>query len=85
MRWWSGPGHATGLSPCHVAPNQAIFRALEEVKHDAWFAAAAVYLYRGAWQEWEPWEADMCVPLSAADLQAKVTAAWCMSNQVLKP
>ena len=53
-------------------PCQAIFRALEEVKHEAWFAASAVYLYRGAWQEWEPWEADMCVPLSAADLEAKV-------------
>ena len=61
-----------GTESMPVVHGQAIFRALDEVKQEAWFDGTTVYLYRGAWQEWEPWEADMCVPLSAADLEAKV-------------
>ncbi len=68
------------LRPRMRGPDQAIFRALEEVKQEAWFARTAVFLYRGAWQEWEPWEADMCVPLSGADLDAKVGAACWLSS-----
>lgn len=33
-----------------------------------------VYLYRGAWQEWEVEEADVIVPLSSAQLDSKVKA-----------
>ena len=56
------------------------------MQHEDWFARTVVYLYRGAWQEWEPWEADMCVPLSSADLEAKVgfrlvTRCWLSSIQ----
>lgn len=108
-------------------PAQAIFEALESVRHHDWYTACGteVFLYRGAWQvgrehqrsaivlgacqigadssyqallssscwqpswppalggtqsapttpsvqEWEPWEADMVVPLSPAELQQKV-------------
>jgi glucosamine-6-phosphate deaminase len=32
----------------------------------------AVWLYRGAWQEWEPHVIDMAVPLSRSDLRHKI-------------
>jgi glucosamine-6-phosphate deaminase len=35
-----------------------------------------VYLYRGAWQEWEVEEADVLVPLSSAQLDSKVWGIW---------
>ena len=40
----------------------AIFQALARVKDHAWFATSEVWLYRGAWQEWEPEKIDMAVP-----------------------
>ncbi len=33
-----------------------------------------VWLYRGAWQEWEPDRADLFLPLSRADLDRKIAA-----------
>lgn len=38
-------------------------------------------LYRGAWQEWEPWEVDLAVPLSPAELQRKMEAIWKHQSQ----
>ncbi|EFN53574.1 hypothetical protein CHLNCDRAFT_6736, partial [Chlorella variabilis] len=40
-----------------------------------------VLLYRGAWQEWEPWEVDLAVPLSPAELQQKVDAIFKHQSQ----
>ncbi len=46
----------------------AIHRALERVSDEPWYADCEVWLYRGAWQEWEPQEIDMAVPLSPQEL-----------------
>jgi len=44
-------------------------------------AAPKVWLYRGAWQEWEIHRADVFVPLSKADLNRKVEAIYKHESQ----
>jgi glucosamine-6-phosphate deaminase len=40
-----------------------------------------VWLYRGAWQEWETYRADVFLPLSKADLNQKVEAIYKHESQ----
>ncbi len=47
---------------------KAIFAALEECKDDAWIDNCYVWMYRGAWQEWDINEIEMAVPLSPEEL-----------------
>lgn len=42
---------------------QAILRALELVKNEEWFKSCQVWLYRGAWQEWEPEDIELAIPM----------------------
>ncbi|CAK0786248.1 hypothetical protein CVIRNUC_009461 [Coccomyxa viridis] len=60
---------------------QAIFRALDTVKREDWFRQTQVYLYRGAWQEWEPYEADLAVPMTSSDLSLKIDAIFRHQSQ----
>ncbi|GAB4813077.1 hypothetical protein N2152v2_000123 [Parachlorella kessleri] len=95
---------------------QAIFRALDMVRHRDWYSECGteVLLYRGAWQRaavlplfalirvhsrtssaqalvrsagarlggaWEPWEADMVVPLSPGELARKIDAIYKHQSQ----
>lgn len=50
---------------------QAIFKALEIVKNEQWTDDCYVWLYRGAWQEWEIADIDMAVPISPDELLRK--------------
>ncbi len=59
----------------------AIFRAIAIVKSDDWFADTEVWLYRGAWQEWEPQQIDMAVPISPLELQRKRQAIFKHQSQ----
>ena len=59
----------------------AILRAIERVKTEAWFAGCRMWLYRGAWQEWEPEQIDMAVPLSPQELERKRTAIFKHESQ----
>ncbi len=59
----------------------AIFRAVEIVRHDDWFTNTEVWLYRGAWQEWEPEQIDMAVPISPLELQRKRQAIFKHQSQ----
>ncbi len=43
--------------------------------------AIAVWLYRGAWQEWEPREIDRAVPLTAQDMRLKREAIFMHESQ----
>lgn len=36
--------------------------AIEEIKAEPWFSDCQVWLYRGAWQEFEPYEASDSKP-----------------------
>ncbi len=59
----------------------AIFRAVDRVKTQAWFKQCEVWLYRGAWQEWEPEKIDMAVPLSPMELMRKRSAVFKHQSQ----
>lgn len=48
-----------------------IFAALAEIKNEPWAKDCYLWLYRGAWQEWEVEEIEMAVPLSPVDLIKK--------------
>lgn len=60
---------------------KAIFLAIEQVRTQPWFRDCAVWLYRGAWQEWGPDELDMAVPLSPDELVRKRHAIFRHQSQ----
>ncbi|MER3416770.1 MAG: glucosamine-6-phosphate deaminase [Gemmataceae bacterium] len=57
----------------------AIFRALEHVRLDDW--QPEIWLYRGAWQEWEPHEIDRVVPMSPEEMERKKLAIFKHQSQ----
>lgn len=64
---------------------QALIHALGEVKDEEWMTESTVWLYRGAWQEWRPDEADMAVPLSPDELVRKRRAIFKHQSQKDRP
>lgn len=59
----------------------AITTALHRLKDRAWMKECVVWLYRGAWQEWEPHEIEMAVPLSPDELVRKRFAIFKHESQ----
>ena len=59
----------------------AVMRAVDRVQQTDWFRACEVWLYRGAWQEWEPHRIEMAVPLSPAELLRKRSAIFKHQSQ----
>ncbi len=55
----------------HKVCLDAIFAAVDQLKHEAWMADCWVWLYRGAWQEWGIHEIEMAVPMSPDELMRK--------------
>ena len=55
--------------------------AIEEVKQREWFRDCEIWLYRGAWQEFEPHEIQMAVPLSPLELSRKINAIFKHQSQ----
>ena len=64
---------------------QAILQALEELKNEAWIRDCRVWLYRGAWQEWDVADADMAVPLSPEEVNIKREAIFKHQSQKDRP
>ena len=63
----------------HRVCAEAIFRALDDDR--AGRPRPEVWLYRGAWEEWEPHEIDIAVPLSPQDLERKRAAIFRHQSQ----
>ena len=59
----------------------AILRAVQQVKDQDWFEQCSVWLYRGAWHEWEPHEIEMAVPLSPDEVELKRNAIFKHESQ----
>jgi glucosamine-6-phosphate deaminase len=59
----------------------AIFKAIDRVKSKSWFKQTEIWLYRGAWQEWEPEAIEMAVPLSPIELLRKRNAVFKHQSQ----
>lgn len=49
----------------------AVLAAIDEVKDEAWMQDCYVWMYRGAWAEWEIDHIEMAVPLSPEELRFK--------------
>ncbi len=64
---------------------KAIFEALETCKEEAWIKDCFVWLYRGAWQEWDINEIEMAVPLSPQELAKKRKAIFKHQSQKDRP
>jgi glucosamine-6-phosphate deaminase len=52
----------------------ALLKAFKAFNHEVWFNKCSIWLYRGAWQEWDVSEADMAVPLSPDQVLKKRNA-----------
>jgi glucosamine-6-phosphate deaminase len=59
----------------------AILAAVEHCKQEDWFKQTEIWLYRGAWQEWEPEKIEMAVPISPEELVRKRTAVFKHQSQ----
>ncbi len=60
----------------HRVCTEAVLEALNQLKDEAWLKECHVWLYRGAWMEWELGKVDMAVPLSPDELIMKRHAIY---------
>ncbi len=60
----------------HRVCTEAVLEALEQLKGEKWLEECHVWLYRGAWMEWELGKVDMAVPLSPDEVIKKRHAIY---------
>ena len=65
----------------HRGCRSAVFAAFEQLKDQPWASRCEIWLYRGAWQEWEPELIEMAVPLSPSELARKRNAIFKHQSQ----
>ena len=58
----------------HKVCLDAVLAAIDEVKNDKWMQECRVWMYRGAWAEWEMDHIEMAVPVSPEQLRQKRNA-----------
>lgn len=59
----------------------ALFASLEQIKKEAFMKDCWVWLYRGAWHEWETHEIEMAVPMSPVQVLKKRKAIFFHQTQ----
>ena len=60
----------------HRVCTEAVLEAINQLKGEAWLEECHVWLYRGAWMEWELGKVDMAVPLSPEEVIKKRHAIY---------
>lgn len=60
---------------------ESIIGALKRLQDKTWFEDCNVWLYRGAWQEWDPEDIDMAIPISPDELMQKRYAIYKHQSQ----
>lgn len=60
----------------HRVCTEAVLEALNQLENEEWLKECHVWLYRGAWMEWELGKVDMAVPLSPDELIKKRHAIY---------
>lgn len=63
----------------------SVIRAVKELKKEEWMKDCRVWMYRGAWQEWDVAEAEMAVPLSPEEVAIKREAIFRHQSQKDRP
>ena len=68
----------------HRKCTDAVLAAIDEAKHKraSWLKDCRVWMYRGAWAEWEIENIEMCVPMSPEELRAKRNAILKHASQM---
>ncbi|MDP4267930.1 MAG: glucosamine-6-phosphate deaminase [Bacteroidota bacterium] len=69
----------------HRVCMNAIIKAIDNLKDKTWMKDCRVWLYRGAWQEWDIDQVDMAVPLSPEEALAKRNAIFKHQSQKDRP
>ncbi len=59
----------------------AIYRAIDRLKDKPWMKECFIWLYRGAWQEWDLDQIEMAVPISPDELMRKRRAVFKHQSQ----
>jgi len=65
----------------HKVCLDAIFDSIENLKEAPFMEDCWVWLYRGAWHEWEPYEIEMAVPMSEDQVLKKRKAIFYHQSQ----
>jgi glucosamine-6-phosphate deaminase len=65
----------------HRVCTNAILNALYNLKEEPWMKDCRIWLYRGAWQEWDLDQVDMAIPLSPEEVLIKRKAIYKHSSQ----
>ncbi|MBR3303704.1 MAG: glucosamine-6-phosphate deaminase [Bacteroidales bacterium] len=60
---------------------QSIIEACKQLKRESWFKDCRIWMYRGAWQEWDVADAEMAVPLSPEEVKIKRSAIFRHQSQ----
>ena len=55
----------------HKVCTDAVFAAIDEEKDNEWMKDCKIWMYRGAWAEWEIDHIEMAVPISPEELRIK--------------
>jgi len=63
----------------------AVFEAMHRIKQDDWMRHCHLWLYRGAWQEWDIDQIEMAIPLSPQELEKKKRAIFKHQSQKDRP
>jgi len=65
----------------HKACLDALFESLEKLKNNTYMKDCWVWLYRGAWHEWESYQIEMAVPMSPDQVLKKRHAIFYHQSQ----
>ena len=65
----------------HKVCLDSLFEALKRVKHNSYMDDCWVWLYRGAWHEWESYQIEMAVPMSPDQVLKKRHAIFYHQSQ----
>jgi len=77
--WVFLAGETSDPHGTHRVCAEAVLAALRRLREDE--RPQAVWLYRGAWQEWDPDVIDMAIPLSKGELTRKIFAIFKHQSQ----
>ncbi|MBQ1213457.1 MAG: glucosamine-6-phosphate deaminase [Tidjanibacter sp.] len=69
-------GDLTDPHGTHRLCTEAVFEAMARTADEDWNKECTIWLYRGAWQEWNLGAVDMAVPLSPEEIIAKRHAIY---------
>ena len=69
----------------HQVCFKVILYALNKLKNEEWLKSCNIWLYRGAWQEWDIDQVDMAVPLSPDEVSRKRMAIFKHQSQKDRP